>query len=425
MSTPVTTTTWAAFLKKYYIGKKALYQLDDYKTPLVGLLGKDLGAGGSTWEQTVAVSNVVGGTNGAYTTAYANSTAGTDVVFSGNYKKRFADVKIQDSVIRQSNSKDGAIEKVMKAKIDSLKSEFLQTINFQAYRSEGGAYCQLGIPTASLAVFNGTVAATEATRGGVQFIKPGMILNMGANLDGTSLESNAGTALQITVTGRNLQAGTFTYTAGSSNAHPSGSAYVFEDGSATNSLAGLRAWCPLTDTLAATTFKGVTRSTDVNALGGLRIAGVGLNIEEAINQAVTVSRQVGEDPDVILMHPLRYNQLQLELADRIRYNEVVGKPLVGGSNSFRFNGLQVSAGGRPVTVIEDGACQYEATWVIDSNKSFLRSCGQWPYTPSENGIMVQRVIGTDYWQSELFAILELVCAAPQSICAISHNASIA
>ena len=46
MSTPVTTTTWAAFLKKYYIGKKALYQLDDNKTPLIGLLGKDTAAGG-------------------------------------------------------------------------------------------------------------------------------------------------------------------------------------------------------------------------------------------------------------------------------------------------------------------------------------------------------------------------------------------
>lgn len=422
--TPVTTTTWAAFLKKYYIGKRALYQLDDYQVPLIGMIQKDLGAGGSTWEQTVAASNPVGGTNGAYTTAYANSSAGSDVVFSGNYKKRFADVKIQDSVIRQSMGKEGAIEQVMKAKIDQLKKEFLQTINFQMYRDDGGALCQLDVTTGSLVVFNGTANATQASKGGVQFIKKDKILNMGNNLDGTVLESNAGTALQITITGRNAVAGTITYTAGSANAHPSGSAYLFEDGTATNSLCGLRSWCPLTDTLAAVSFKGVTRSADVNGLGGIRIAGVGKAMEEAIGEAVTVSRQFNEDPDLVLVHPKNYNTLIQELSDRVRYNEVKGKPLVGGSNSFRFQGLQVAGGGRPITVLEDPACQTEATWVIDSSKLCARSAGMWPYVPDEDGLMVHRIIGTDQWQSELFAILELVCSKPQALTVISHNAAI-
>lgn len=418
----VDNTSFNAFLKKYYIGKKALYQLDDYKTPLIGMMGKDLGAGGSTWEQTVGVTNVVGG-SATYTNAYNNSSQGVDKVFSGNYKKRFADVKISDFTV-QSCINDNSIEKVMKRKIDSLRSEFMQTLNFEAYRDEGGSKCQLSTTTGSLVVFNGTVSATDSTKASVQFIKPGMVLNMGANLDGSSLERNAGTPLQLTVTGRNIGAGTFTYTANSANAHPSGSAYLFEDGTAGAAPAGLRSWCPFTDTLANTTFKGVDRTIDVNGLGGIRIAGVGETIEETLNDAVAVHRQLSGDPDLVLIHPRNFAKLKKELSGRITYNEVKGKALVGGSNSVTFRGIQIDGNGRPVTVLEDPSCQTEVSWVIDSKTFICRSMGQFPRVPSEDGLMVRRITGSDNWQSELFSYLEFVSARPASLLVINHDSGI-
>lgn len=418
----VDNTSFNAFLKKYYIGKKALYQLDDYKTPLIGMMNKDVKAGGATWEQTVGVTNVVGG-SATYSNAYANSNPGVDKVFSGNYKKRFADVKIADFTV-QSSIGDNSIEKAMKIKIDSLRSEFMQTLNFEAYRDEGGSKCQLSTTTGSLVVFNGTVSATDSTKASVQFIKPGMILNMGANLDGSSLERNAGIPLQLTVTGRNIGAGTFTYTANSANAHPSGSAYLFEDGTAGLAPAGLRSWCPFTDTLAATTFKTVDRSIDVNGLGGIRIAGVGETIEETLNDAVASHRALGGDPDIALIHPKNFAKLKKELSGRIVYNEVKGKSLVGGSNSVTFRGIQIDGNGRPVTVLEDASCQTEATWIIDSKTFFCLSMGKFPRVPSEDGLMVRRLSGTENWQSELCAYLEFVCARPASLLVINHDSGI-
>ena len=421
-ATPVDNTSYLAFLKKYYIGKKALYQLDNYKNPLIGMMKKDLGAGGSTWEQTVGVTNVVGG-SAVYSNAYANSSQGVDKVFSGNYKKRFQDVKIQDFTIRSSNG-DGGIERVMRRKIDSLKYEFMQTINFQAYRDEGGSLVQLVATTGSNVVFNGTATCTNSTKAGMQYIKVDKTMNMGAALAGTGLEQSAGTPLKLTITGRNVSAGTFTYTANSANAHPSGSAYLFEDGSAGLTLAGLRSWCPLTDTLAATTFKTVDRSIDVNGLGGIRVAAVGETIEESLNDAVAVHRQLGGDPDICLIHPKRFAQLKKELGDRIRYVESKGKALVGGKNSFTFRGIEIDGNGRPVVVHEDAACQTECTWIIESDVFVARSQGKWPFVPSEDGLMVRRLTGTDQWQSELFAYMETVCARPQSLLAVCHDNSI-
>ena len=424
ISTPVDNTSYLAFLKKYYIGKKALYQLDSYKTPLIGMMKKDLGAGGSTWEQTVGVTNVVGG-SATYANAYNNSTQGVDKVFSGNFKKRFADVKIQDFTVRSSNG-DGGIERVMKRKIDTLKSEFMQTLNYQAYRDEGGSLIQLVATTGSNVVFNGTATATDSTKAGIQFIKVDKTLNMGAALAGTGLEQSAGTPLKLTITGRNVSAGTFSYTANTANAHPSGSAYLFEDGSAGLSLAGLRSWCPLTDTLAATTFKTVDRSIDVNGLGGIRVAAVGSTIEESLNEAVAVHRQLGGDPDICLIHPKRFAQLKKELGDRVRYVETKGKPLVGANakNSFSFRGIEIDGNGRPVVVHEDAACQTECTWIIESDVFVARSMGKFPYVPDEDGLLVRRLQGTDQWQSELFAYLECICARPQSLLAVCHDNSI-
>lgn len=422
-ATPVDNTSYLAFLKKYYIGRKALYQIDSYKTPLIGMMKKELKVGGSTWEQTAGVTNVVGG-SATYANAYANSSQGIDKVFSGNFKKRFTDVKIQDFTI-QSAMNDGSIEQVMKRKIDSLKSEFMQTLNFEAYRDEGGSKVQLTAVTGALLVFNGAATATDSTKAAVQYLKPDMIVNMGANLDGTSLQSNVGVPLTARITARNVQAGTFSYTALSANAHPSGSAYLFEDGTAGLAPAGLRSWCPLTDTLATSTFKGVDRSIDVNALGGIRVAGVGETVEETLNDAVAVHRQLGGDPDVALIHPRRFAQLKKELSGRIQYTEVKGKNLVGGSNSITFKGIQIDGNGRPVTVLEDSACQTEATWVIDSNVFICYSMGQFPRVPAEDGLMVRRISGTDQWQSELFAYLEFVCARPQSLLAICHDNGIA
>lgn len=421
-ATPVDNTSYLAFLKKYYIGKKALYQIDNYQTPLIGMMKKDLGAGGSTWEQTVGVTNVVGG-SATYTNAYANSSQGVDKVFSGNYKKRFADVKIQDFTIK-SSAGAGGVERVMKRKIDSLKSEFMQTINYQAYRDEGGSLVQLTATTGSNVVFNGTAVCTDATKAGMQFVKVDKTLNMGAALAGTGLEQSAGIPLKLTITGRNVNAGTFSYTANSANAHPSGSAYLFEDGTAGLALAGLRSWCPLTDTLAATTFKTVDRSIDVNALGGIRVAAVGETIEESLNDAVAQHRMLGGDPDACLIHPKRFAQLKKELSGRLVWVETKGKALVGGNNSFSFRGLQIDGNGRPVIVYEDPACQTECTWVIDTNVFVARSMGKWPYVPEEDGQMVRRLPATDQWQSELFGYLETICARPQSLLAVCHDNSI-
>lgn len=419
ISAPVDNTAYLAFLKKYYIGKKALYQLDSYKTPLVGLLSKDLGAGGSTWEQTIGVTNVQGGSNGSFATAYANSTTGVDKVFSGNYKKRFADVKIQDFTLQSSRNADGGIEKAGVRKVNTLKDEFLQTINFQIPRDEGGSYGQLAatdVTGSAITAATRDYALTDATKGGVQYLKPGKILDYGPNLDGTSLRT---VGLQ-TVIGRNVFAGTFKQTSGGS---VSGSDYVFENGSAGSALAGFQSWCPLTDTLAATTFKTVDRSIDVNGLGGIRVGGVGDSMEELLTDAVSAHRQLGGDPDVVGVHPKRYAQLRKELSGRIRFNEVKGKPLVGGSNSFSFRGIEIDAGGRPVTIVEDAAIPTSVSWVIDTKVIFLRSMDQWPRNPMSE--VMQLLQGTDVWQAQLFGYMEVVVARPASLLALCHDTSIA
>lgn len=424
LTAPVDNTAYAAFLKKLYIGKRALFQLDSYKTPLLGMVQKGLWGMGSTWEQTVGVTNVQGG-SAVYANAYANSTAGVDKVFSGNFKKRYADVKIDHFTIASSRGEEGAVEKVLKRKVDSLKDEYMQAINAALYKDEGGSLCQLAPVTGALAVFNGAVSATDSTKAGVQFIKPGKTINMGPNLDGTLLCSGltAGTPAKAQVVGRNVFAGTFTYTAGDVQSHPSGSAYIFEDGTAGSSLCGLPSWCPLTDTLAATTFKGVDRSIDVNGLGGIRISGVGDSIEELLNDAVAAHRQMGGDPDAVLIHPKKFALLKKEMSGRIRYVETKGKPLVGGSNSFSFRGLEIDGNGRPVVVYEDAACPTAVTWMIDTKTMTLLSMGTLPMVP-EGVPMLQQIIGTSLFQSQLFGYPEFVSARPSSILAICHDTSI-
>ena len=417
MATPVSMTTFDAYLKEWYIDKGNLYKMDDYGNELLGLMPKASDAEGDNWNVAVEAAGVVGD-SALHADATAYATAGTDVKFMGLWKDRFASVFMEDKVLELSKSTKGAIVTAT-GKMDSLRKQFLESTNIQLFRDEGGSVGQLlnlSAGSTSAVASQSSGSLTDATKSMAQFLKKGTTLVVGTTSAGTSLRGG-GTGTKVIVTNVNAVAGTFEVTlttgVGDWPASTATTDYIFKAGDPGFALAGLASWIPETETAAATTFKSCNRAADVRALGGIRVDATGLTVEESVIQAVSDARQFGANPDAIFVHPKKHAQLIKELSGRISFQRTSGRDFITGkkTDAFGFSGLEVAVGGRPVLVYSDAACQSTLGWCLETKTLKFHTAGAWPHVRDKDGLKMLRQTDQNY-KFELLGYGELLCFAP-------------
>lgn len=121
------------------------------------------------------------------------------------------------------------------------------------------------------------------------------------------------------------------------------------NGSAITKLAGLEAWIPATAP-SATLFYQQDRSVDTDRLGGLRLDGTLLPIEQALNAGASRVAEVGFKLDHFFMNYRKFTELEDSLGSKVQYIDMK----VTAEVSFR--GIQVNGPRGPIKVVPDQNC---------------------------------------------------------------------
>lgn len=411
----VTTTTFDAYLKEWYLDRGNLYKMDEYSNQLYKAIPKKTDASGDSYVIPVEVNAPVGD-SADYTSARAAASAGKDIKFVGTWKERSAVVALEHKVLKLSRNDRGSSKSAEK-KMESLRKQYMESTNLQLFGDEGGSVARLG----TLADVSATGSLNDATKSRGQFLKVGMGIVTGPNEDGSSLRDSGSPKYVKTIdpiNGTITIATTQAATAGSNwPASTAATDYIFKYGDADASLTGLKDWIPTTAPTAGESFKSVDRSVDARALAGIRVDATGMQIEEALIQGVSDARQFGAETDLVVVHPKKMADLVKSLGGRATYAQVPGvDPRTGKrSANIGFTALTVSVNGGPVNVVADAACQSTLGWVLDLKTFCLETADAWPHIRDFDGVKLLRQTDTSYI-FELMGIGDLLCYAP------GHNA---
>lgn len=478
----VNDTSFQGYLKTFFVDNKMLWKLDEYGMELLGLMPKDPTAVADTWKQPVTAAGVVGG-SGDQLAARLNASTGIDVAFQGTnavWKNAYHDAYIDDKTIKITRNDEGAFKKVLEFKMDGLRQQFLQATDYQLYRDESGGHAQFATGTiggSATISFNGvssvmtvqTASFTAQTAGGMQFMKPGMVIVLGdgsgsfvpgvgagnavgtytaagtyANIlgpAGTStapaggLAGSGGSALrvlavdsvnnQIITDYQGIAIGCVQVPGVTTNESASGSACYIQ-GNQNATIAGLASWAPLDSATRQSTFKGVNRQQEPRALGGIQVpSAAGGSLEELAIQIVSDARQYGANPAGVFMHYKQHANLIKELGSKVEFvrmpGQTFGKVTQPGSGRkgaagktsavFGFEALKLAVGGRPIAVYGTAACQSNVLWCVEFESLKFTSTGMWPQPRDEDGLKLLRQLDTSYI-FELLGYGELLCAAP-------------
>jgi hypothetical protein len=129
-------------------------------------------------------------------------------------------------------------------------------------------------------------------------------------------------------------------------------------------ISGLDAWIPSAAPGSSDSFKGVNRSVDPDRLAGIRYAGAGKTIENALLYAVGDLRDVGGNPDAIMLGSRTWSNLAVSLGSRISYDLASGS---GDYANITFKGITLPTAGGAIKVLADPYCQEDVGWILEMN----------------------------------------------------------
>lgn len=432
--TSVSQDNYKAYLKMWYMDKKKLHVMDIFDAKLFGLMEKRTDAGGGDpddhqWRVVVPDASPVG-RSGDYTDSYNNSNPGSDTKFVGDWKEAHASLFINDKVIRLAKGSAGAMIGVLEKKLGPVKQKFIQGTEYQLFRDEGGSVGQVSAFTAGGT--GGTITwNTNSAAAVTRYLTEGTILTVSAQSDGTSLRTTV-----WKVDGTSDKNGTTHITpyASSGSDVPAASDYVYIQGDEGNALCGLGSWCPKSDP-TSTVFKGVDRTTNARALGGIRLDATGISKVEAFIQAGDQAASYGAKMSVIMVNPTTYSLTKQELQSLQRFSgpgyKLTGSPAVKGGTKgmsakdaakFSFSALALDGTDRPCVLVSNWACPADVSYAVELDSFWFESVGPWPSFRDLDGLgnLFRTLTATsnDY-AHQILGYGEALCSAPgHQVCVI-------
>ena len=343
-------TSAEAILKEYYSNQRVT-QLTYKDCPFYALLPKHKDFAGDSYPLPMRVTNPQGASN-TFSNAQAQKTASNYKKFSLTRVRDYSLASISTEAMLASESNAGAFLQLATAEIDGAIDTMKRRMGWSIYGDGSGA---IGAIAASPSVAS-TTTVTFANVENIVKIEVGQTVQFRS---GATVRTFDGTTTSGLVSAVNRDSGAFTVNV----AYTGGGTITANDtvnvvGDYNAKLSGLASWVPSTAP-TATPFFGVDRSIDTTRLGGIRVAGTGKPIEEAlIDAARRVGREGLGNPDYVFTGFSRYASLDKSLGSKVRYKDVE----VAG---ISFRGIEVSGPQGTMTVIPDRDCPEDKMYLID------------------------------------------------------------
>jgi hypothetical protein len=180
--------------------------------------------------------------------------------------------------------------------------------------------------------------------------------------------------------------------------------YIFIEGDRGEKLSGLLDWIPASAP-GATLFYGVDRSIDTTRLGGVRVSGSALPIEDALLKLAARIGREGGSPDCCFLSFSKYNELVTSLGAKVQFTEFkVGE--VG------FAGVLIHGPKGPIKVYPDAQCPDNYGWMLSLKTWKLYSMGKAFQIDDLDGNKVLRSSSSDGVDIRCVSYVNLGCHAP-------------
>lgn len=185
-------------------------------------------------------------------------------------------------------------------------------------------------------------------------------------------------------------AGTFTIGGNISTVYTSAAQndFINVEGDLEAKVSGLDAWIPASAP-TSTLFFGVDRSADSTRLGGVRVAGAALPIEEALIEGASKVGREGGSPDHCFMNFEKYSDLEKALGSKVQYVDL------RANAEIAFRGILINGPKGPIRVIPDQNCLPDVAFMLQMNMWKLYSLGDAPMILDSDGNKMLREASAD------------------------------
>lgn len=239
-------------------------------------------------------------------------------------------------------------------------------------------------------------------------VEVGQVHVIWSALSGGTQRTIDGTINTMPVIAVNRSIGTITYS-GTYNSSGTIAAndYLFINGDRGLGLSGLEDWIPASAP-GATSFYGVDRSVDVTRLGGLRMDGTGLPIEEALIEADRLVSREGFAIDHFFLNHANFANLKKALGSKVQFVDLQVNPRIS------FRGVMVDGNRGPIKVIPDNTFPSNRIFGLKLSMWKLYSIGKAVSIIEDDGLEWLRSSSADSVELRCGSYLNLGCRAPGS-----------
>lgn len=403
-----TLTTEDAILKEHYTDERVENMvLND--NPALAMISKMSDFGGDVLPIPV-VHGDPQGRSASFARAQnrAGETASKSVKFQLTRVKDYSVAVIDNEVMEATKGKANAFLEAATLEIDGAINALTRSQAIALYRS---GYGEIGTILAGSSVAGTTLTLTNIPD--IMNFELGQELEVSGTLTGASRALGSGGSGLI-VTGINRSTGVLTFASAVNDAAtgiPTIAAgdYIFVRGDHNSStitkLAGFEAWVP-SSAPSATTFYGVDRSVDTDRLGGLRLDGSAMPIEQALTEGASLVAEQGHKLDHYFMNYRKFTELENSLGTKVQYVDTK----VTAEISFR--GILVNGPRGPIKIIPDQNSQTSRVWGISLPMWKLYSLGKHIRVIDTDGLQMLRQASADGVECRYGYYANLGCRAP-------------
>lgn len=394
-------SAYLAFLKEIY--KKGDPLREGYQqSPLLGMVSKKFGVGGSGYVAPVTYSHG-GSASATFSTAQTNGSKGKRVAWNLTNVELYNVARVNSQVMDLSQTNEAAFAEAFKEAQEDAIFGAMEDLSRQLYKSGWG---DVGVIAAG--GISGDVITLTNKEDTINF-EVGMKIVASATLNSSVLRTGSA---EIVATDTN--AGTVEVDAIGNITGIAAGDTLFREGSREDSasptrldITGLDTWLPAT--APSDTLFGVSRGASAR-LGGLRFDGSSLSREEAIKTALAQFQRVKGKPTAIFMNSTDWDLLEQELQGRIQYETYKDATVNVG-----FKAIMINTVFGALPVYADPWCQVGVAYALNMPSIHLVNVRKQIVSPiqnPENGSYTRFVESADEFESRYVARSNLLVQGP-------------
>lgn len=364
------------------------------RNPLVALMPKAPFKG-----RQMDIAARIGGQQGRsadFSKALANRTSTSNIAFNIRTAKDYAIGEIDGEMADAAEGSEGSLidgmDEVMETSFDAMD----RSLAVAMFGDGSGSIGQV------LSVA-GNIITLVNPYDGVNF-EIGQVLRANPNKTG-----NAGTlrASAPSVMAVNIDGAASTVTVSAIGLIVAGD-WLYIDGDYDAKMKGLSAWLPATSPTPGENFFGVDRSVYPSRLAGQRYTAAGQPEDETLFKALARFATFGCRPDLVVVHPMRYQALKQSIMSRA----VIDLAKSPDSPTIGFESVAIIQGNKRVKVIEDNGCGFNDGYALTLSTWKLYSRGPVPKILGKDGMKVRASTTDDSYIWRLGYYAQIACTDP-------------